>query len=65
MENVNAAPFSLYFSNHGYGPEDKFPSFDEALARVKKAGMDAQILENGTVVAVWSFFGGTRRIGRR
>jgi hypothetical protein len=47
-------PFVVLLINVGYTLPDPQPTFEAALAAAKKAGLEANILRSGLLVATWS-----------
>lgn len=47
-------PFVVLLINVGYTLPDPQPDFESALAAAKKAGLEANILRSGLLVATWS-----------
>jgi hypothetical protein len=54
--------FTIYFTNFGYASERTFESLEAAASFARSATYDAQILCDGEVVALYSFFGGLQSL---
>jgi hypothetical protein len=54
--------FTVFYTNFGYGPEQKFQTLEAALEYGKSKCFEFQVSDGNGMVASWSPIGGTRTV---